>query len=63
MRRVSEGVELWEKGEWGELREKGEGGVFERGERDAWREKSVIVALRVTGERGELALKMEKKNG
>ena len=40
--------------------EKGEAGVFERGEREAWREKSVMVALRV---RGELALKLEKKNG
>ena len=63
LRRVNEGGEWWEKGEWGELREKGEGGVFERGEREAWRERSVMVALRVRGERGELALKMEKKNG
>ena len=39
------------------------GGVFERGEREAWREKSVMVALRVRGERSELALKLEKKNG
>ena len=41
------------------------GGVFERGEREAWREKSGMVALRVRvrGERGELALKLEKKNG
>ena len=36
-------------------------GVFERGEREAWREKSVMVALRARGERGELALKLEKK--
>ena len=50
--RKSEGDEWWEKGE---------GGVFERGEREAWREKSGMVALRVRGERGELALKMEKK--
>ena len=59
LRRVSEVGDWWEKGEWGEFREKGEGGVFERGEREAWREKSVMVALRV---RGELALKSEKKN-
>ena len=52
--RMSEGDEWWEKGE---------GGVFERGEREAWREKSGMVALRVRGERGELALKLEKKNG
>ena len=47
------------------MREKGEGGggVFERGEWEAWREKSVMVALRGRGEMGELALKMEKKNG
>ncbi len=53
---MSEGDEWWEKGE---------GGVFERGEREAWREKSGMVALRVRvrGERGELALKLEKKNG
>ena len=44
-RRVSEGGEWWEKGEWGELREKGEGVVFKRGEREAWRKKSVMVAL------------------
>jgi len=31
---VSEGGEWWEKGEWEELREKGEGGVFEKGERE-----------------------------
>ena len=53
--------EWWEKGEWGELREKGEGGVFEKGEREAWREKSVIVALRGRCEWGELALKLEKR--
>ena len=41
MRRMSEGDEWWEKGEEG---------VFERGEREAWREKSVMVALRVRGE-------------
>ena len=65
MRRVSEGGEWWEKGEWGELREKGEGGVFERGEREAWREKSGMVALRVRvrGKGGELALMLEKRNG
>ena len=40
---------------------RGEGGVFEKGEREAWREKSVMVALRVSGERGELVLKLEKK--
>ena len=40
------------------MREKGEGGVFEKAEREAWREKSVMVALRG---RGELALKLEKK--
>ena len=49
MIRMSEGDERWEKGE---------GGVFERGEREAWREKSGMVALRV---RGELALKLEKR--
>ena len=38
-------------------------GAFERGEREAWREKCVMVALRGRGERGELALKLEKKNG
>ena len=38
-------------------------GVFEKGEREAWREKSVMVALRERGERGELGLKLEKKNG
>ena len=54
MGRMSEGDEWWEKVE---------GGVFERGEREVWREKSGIVALRVRGERGELALKLEKKNG
>ena len=43
------------------MKEKGEAGVFERGEREAWREKSVMVALRVRGERGELALKLEKR--
>ena len=59
--RMSEGDEWWEKGEWRELREKGEGGVFEKGEREAWREKSVMVALRGRGERGELALKLEKR--
>jgi len=32
---VSEGGEWWEKGEWGELREKGEGVVFEKGERES----------------------------
>ena len=53
LRRMSEGDERWEKGE---------GGVFERGEREAWREKSGMVALRVRV-RGELALKLEKKNG
>ena len=63
LRSVCEGGEWWEKGEWGELREKGEGGVFEKGEREAWREKSVMVALRGRGARGELALKLEKKNG
>ena len=42
------------------MREKGEGGVFEKGERETWREKSVMVPLRG---RGELALKLEKKNG
>ncbi len=52
--RMSEGDEWWEKVE---------GGVFERGEREAWREKSGMVALRVRGEGGELALKFEKKNG
>jgi len=57
---VSEGGEWWEKGEWGELREKGEGEVFEKGEREAWREKCVMVALRGRGERAELALKLEK---
>ena len=61
MRRVSEEGEWWKKDEWGELREKGEGGVFEKVEREAWREKSVIVALRGRSERGELALKLEKK--
>ena len=54
---------MWEKGEWGELRENGEGGLFDKGEREAWRGKSVMVALRGRGERGELALKLEKKNG
>ena len=49
------------EGECGELREKGEGGVFERGEREAWREKSGMVALRGRGKRGELALKLEKR--
>ena len=55
LRRKSEGDERWEKGE---------GGIFERGEREAWREKSGMVALRVRvrGEGGELALKLEKKN-
>ena len=53
-RRMSEGDEWWEKGERG---------VFERGEREAWREKSGMVALRGRGERGELALKLEKRNG
>ena len=43
------------------MRQKGEGRVFEKGEREAWREKSGMVALRVRGERGELALKMGKK--
>ena len=33
------------------------------GVRAAWGEKSGMVALRVRGERGELALKLEKKNG
>ena len=51
---MSEGGEWWEKDE---------GGVFERGEWEAWREKSVMVALRVRGERGELVLQLEKKNG
>ena len=37
------------------------GGV--QGEREAWREKSGKVALRGRGERGELALKLENKNG
>jgi len=37
------------------------GGVFEKGEREAWREKSVLGALRGRSERGELALKLEKK--
>ena len=32
-----------------------------KGEREAWREKSVIVALRGMGERVELVLKLEKK--
>ena len=41
------------KGDWGELREKGDG--------EAWREKSVMVALRVRGERRELALTLEKR--
>ena len=54
MGRMSEGDEWWEKGE---------GGVFERGEREAWRKKSGMVALRVRGERSELALKLEEKNG
>ena len=36
-------------------------GKFLRKVREAWREKSVMVALRVRGESGELALKMEKK--
>ena len=36
------------KGEWGELREKGEG-------EGCW-EKSVMIALKRRGERGELAL-------
>ena len=63
LRRMSEGDEWWEKGEWRELREKGEGGVFERGERETWREKSVMVALRGKAETGELALKLKKKNG
>ena len=49
---VSEGGEWWEKGEWEDLRDKVEG--------EAWREKSVMVALRGRGERGELALKLEK---
>ena len=44
------------------MREKGEG-EFLRGERETWREKSVMVALRVRSERGELALKLEKRNG
>ena len=30
---------------------------------EAWREKRGMVALRVRGERGKLALKLEKKNG
>ena len=63
LRRVSEGGEWWEKGRWGELREKGEEVVFEKVEREAWKEKSVMVTLRGRGERGELALKLEKKNG
>ena len=54
MRRMSEGDERWEKGE---------GGVLERGEREGWREKIVMVALRGRGERGELALKLDKRNG
>ena len=45
----------------GRVKEKVEGVVFEKGEREAWREKSVIVALRGRGERGELALKLEKR--
>ena len=63
LRRMSEGGEWWKQGKWGELREKGEAGVFQKGEREAWREKSVMVALRVKvrGERGELALKLEKR--
>ena len=60
LRRVSEGGEWWEKGEWGELREKGEEGVFERGEREAWREKSVMVALRGRGE-GWIGTEVGKK--
>ena len=64
MRRVSEGGggEWWEKGEWGEFREKGDRGVL-RKVREAWREKSVMVALRGRGKMGEMALKLEKKNG
>ena len=54
---------MWEKGEWGELRENGEGRIFEKGEREAWREMCVMVVLRGKGERGELALKLEDKNG
>ena len=53
--------EFWEKGESGVF-EKGEGGVFEKGEREAWRGRSVMVALRGWGESGELALKLEKKD-
>ena len=51
--RMSEGDEWWEKVE---------GGVFDRGEREVWREKSGMVALRVRV-RGKLALKLEKSNG
>ena len=47
--------------EWGKLREKGEGGVFEKCEREVWREKSVMVAVRGRGEWSELALKLEKR--
>ena len=39
------------------------GGVFEKGERETWRAKCVMVALRGRDERGELALKLGKKNG
>ena len=44
------------------MREKGEGGVFEKGEMAVLRGKSVIVALRGRSERVELALKLEKKD-
>ena len=53
LRRVSEGGEWWEKGVWGELREKDE--------RETWRGKSVMVAFRGRGERGGLALMLEKR--
>ena len=42
------------------MRENDEWGVFEKGEREAWRGKNGMVALRGRGERGELALKLEK---
>ena len=55
------GGEWWKKGEWGELRENVEGEVFEKSEREAWRDKSVMVALRGRGERGELACSWKKR--
>ena len=47
----------------GRVERKGEVEVFEKGEKEAWREKRLMVALRGMGDRGELALKLEKKNG